>query len=124
MNKLTFAFAAITLGSSLAMADCPKPEMPTMPDGASAKMEDMLQGQKAVKTFQTANVDYMKCLEELFNSAEAKIKSGKLTGDDLESTQKIYSEAVDAYNAAVSSEETMAGRFNAAIRAYKAANPS
>ena len=36
---------------------------------------------------------------------------------------KAHQEGVDAYNAAVSAEEDVAGRFNTEIREYKAANP-
>lgn len=123
MNKLSFALAALALGSSATFAECTKPESPTLPNGASATMEDMLAGQKAVKTFQTANVEYMKCLEEVFTTAEAKVKEGGLTEDVLAETQKNYNEAVEAYNAAVSLEESVAGQFNTEIREYKAANP-
>lgn len=123
MNKFTIALAALSLGSAAAVADCTKPESPTLPDGASATMDDMLAGQKAVKTFQAANVEYMKCLEEVFTTAEAKVKEGGLAEDVLAETQQAYQEAVEAYNAAVSTEETVAGQFNTEIREYKAANP-
>jgi len=125
MKKLGFAMAILTLGSSAAMADCAKPDTPQLPDGASATMEDMLAGQKAVKTFQTANMEYMKCLEQVFTTAEAKVKEGADSADEaVAEAQKAYTEAVEAYNAAVSAEETVAGQFNTEIREYKAANPS
>ena len=43
--------------------------------------------------------------------------------DDKKAAQTTYQEAVDAYNAAVSQEEEIAGQFNTEIREYKAANP-
>ncbi|WP_116367832.1 hypothetical protein [Parahaliea mediterranea] len=123
MNKFSIALATLALGSTAAFADCTKPDAPNLPNGASATMEDMLAGQKAVKAFQSANVEYMKCLEEVFTSAEAKVKEGGLAEDVLAETQKTYNDAVEAYNAAVSSEESVAGQFNTEIREYKAANP-
>jgi len=124
MNKLTCVVAALALSSATAMAECIKPDQPQLPDGATASMEDMLAGQKSVKTFQSSNVEYMKCLEDTFKAAEAKVKEGADgTKEAVESAQKTYTEAVEAYNAAVSSEEAVAGQFNTEIREYKAANP-
>ena len=80
-------------------------------------MEDMLAGQKAVKTFQTANLEYMKCLEPALAEAEAAVKAGE------EGAAEAYQSAQDTYNAAVSAEEAVAGQFNTEIREYKAANP-
>jgi hypothetical protein len=102
------------------MAECVAPDRPALPDGTSATMEQMLAGQKAVKAFQEANVAYMKCLEETFTAAEATVKAG---GDGAAEAQKTYTDAVDAYNEAVSAEEAVAGQFNTEIREYKAANP-
>lgn len=124
MNKLSCAIAALLLSSTAAMAECTQPEQPQLPDGATAKMEDMLAGQQAVKTFQTSNVEYMKCLEEAFSSAEATVKEGKADKATIEAAKKSYAEAVEAYNAAVSSEEAVAGQFNTEVREFKAANPS
>ncbi len=124
MKPFTLALAALTLGSSVAMADCTKPDSPQLPEGGKATMEDMLAGQKAVKAFQEANMDYMKCLEALFTEAEETVKAGAdLTEEALAEAQKTYTEAVEAYNAAVSTEESVAGQFNTEVREYKAANP-
>ncbi len=120
MNKLKIAFIALTLSSGQALAECAKPEAPTLPDGAQASMEDMLAGQKAVKAYQSSNMDYMKCLEQAFTSAEEATQSG--SDEEKAAAQAEYSAAVDAYNAAVSMEEEVAGQFNTEIREYKAAN--
>lgn len=63
MKKTTFALMLALCASAAARADCTAPEQPTLPDGAEASMEEMLAGQKAVKSFQEANMDYMKCME-------------------------------------------------------------
>lgn len=124
MKAFNYLLATLALGSTVAVADCVKPDQPSLPDGASASMEDMLAGQKAVKAFQEANLDYMGCLEETFTAAKAKIESGKVDSKETaEELKSNYEKAVDAYNSAVSMEETVAGQFNTEIREYKAANP-
>lgn len=123
MNTLHTAVLALVIGSANVMADdCNGPEAPSLPDGTTASMEDMLTGQKAVKAYQTANLDYMGCLEKVFTAAEAAALESDSEGEK-EASQATYQEAVDAYNAAVSEEEEVAGQFNTEIRAYKEANP-
>ena len=118
MKTLKVSALALLLGSGYAVAgDCTAPAMPTLPDGATASMEQMLEGQKAVKTFQAANLDYMKCLEPGLTEAKTKAEAGE------EGASDTYNAALEVYNAAVSSEEDLAGRFNQAVRDYKAANP-
>lgn len=120
MKQFKFAVLGLALGSTVSIAsDCVQPDMPVMPDGASASMEDMLNGQKAVKTFQAANMDYMKCLEEAHKAAEAAAASDR-SEDDKKAAWAAFE---GTYNEAVSKEEEVAGQFNTEIREYKAANP-
>ena len=112
----------VSLGSGIALAaDCVAPEKPPMPDGANASLEEMLAGQKAVKAFQAGNVEYMKCLEGNFMAAEANAKESPDPATRAIAAAE-YDESFDAYNAAVSAEEEVAGEFNVELRAYKAAN--
>ena len=122
MKNFTIAAFTTLLLSSAAMADCTAPALPELPDGASSTMEDMLAGQKAVKTFQASNIEYMKCLEPAIATAEAALKDADKDGKDA--AQSSYGELIDAYNSAVSNEEEVAGKFNSEIKAFKAANPS
>jgi hypothetical protein len=124
LRALATGLAVITLAvasGASAQDGCSMPEAPSMPDGSSASMEEMLAGQQAVKAFQTDNMDYMQCLEAEFQAAEARAKS---TRDDAvrDSAEAAYRDAVEAYNAAVSTEEEVAKAFNVALREYKAAN--
>jgi hypothetical protein len=121
MQKIIGTLLLAACASSLARADCSAPEQPTPPDGASATMEDMLAGQKAVKTFQEANIDYLECMEARIEAAKAAGRDAK-TEDAREAAADTYAAAVEAYNAAVSAEETVAGDFNTQVREYKAAN--
>ena len=121
MQMIKIAALVGTFAAAPAFAECTAPSQPTLPDGASATMEDMLAGQKAVKTFQEANMDYMKCME-------ARIAAAKSAGEDAETKDArkaaadTYTTAIEAYKAAVSAEETVAGDFNTQVREYKAAN--
>lgn len=125
MTSLKVLLATLVLGSSAALAnDCVQPASPELPDGATSSMEDMLAGQQSVKTFQEENLVYRECLEQRFTAAKAAIESGEAKSKaDKEAAQAEYSEAVDAFNTAVSTEEEVAGQFNTEIREYKAANP-
>ena len=107
------------LSSNAFAADCTAPDMPTVPDGGSSTMEQMLEGQKSVKAYQAANLEYMNCLEPLISEAETTAQGESATDADKAKAKALN----DAYNAAVSQEEELAGKFNTAIRAYKAANP-
>ena len=120
MNSLRTALLGLALTSSVAIADdCVKPDAPSIPDGASSTMEQMLAGQKAVKAFQAANLEYMGCLEPMVSAAQAKVQDG----EGSEEAVAAYKKLEETYNAAVSMEEEVAGEFNAQIKAYKAANP-
>ena len=78
MKTIKSTLLALALVATPALAlDCDMPEAPTMPDGASSTMEDMLAGQKAVKAFQAANIDYMSCVENAMNAAEAAAKEAR-----------------------------------------------
>lgn len=102
-------------------APCELPSRPQLPDGATASMDQMLAGQKAVQAFQASNMVYMKCLEETFTAA--KTASRKSSGEAERAQAKArYSESLAAYNAAVSAEEEVAGDFNVELREYKVAN--
>ena len=121
MKTIKSTLLALALVAAPALAqDCDQPEAPTMPDGASSTMEDMLAGQKAVKAFQAANIDYMSCVEEAMNAAEVAVTEA--SDDDKAAAQETVAKLVETYNAAVSVEEEVAGQFNTEIREYKAAN--
>jgi hypothetical protein len=121
MNTAKSLLALLALGSSMAMAECVQPESPTLPDGSSATMDDMIAGQQAVKAFQAANLEYMGCLETQFSAAKKTIEEGKAS--DAEALKAAYEKDVEAYNEAVSAEEALAGQFNTEIREFRAANP-
>jgi hypothetical protein len=119
MNTIKLAVLSLSLASTVSLAgECIAPAQPTVPDGGTSSMEDMLAGQKSVKGFQTANLAYMACLEPEIAAARAELEAG-----DKSAADKI-TQLEETYNDAVSQEEEVAGQFNTEIREYKAANPS
>ena len=111
---LPIAFAAAT---AAAYADCPYPQAPTkIPDGATATLEDMVAGQKAVGSYQKAINDYTACIDKELDDAIAK------GGDKLKPAQKADMQRVEAqkHNAAVDQLQAVADRFNEQVKVYKA----
>ena len=111
---LPIAFAAAT---AAAYADCPYPQAPTkIPDGATATLEEMVAGQKAVGTSQKAINDYTACIDKELDDAIAK------GGDKLKPEQKQDMQRVEAqkHNAAVDQLQAVADRFNEQVKVYKA----
>lgn len=120
MNAIKLALVGLVLGSAASMAgDCTAPDVPALPDGDSATLEQMLEGQAAVKAYQASNTEYRSCLEPKISAAEVAA-SGESPGPELtEALNALNAE----YNASVSAEEELAGKFNTELKKYKAANP-
>lgn len=119
MNIVKGAILVVAMGATVSYADCEAPNEPDLPDGANASMQDMVDGQESVKAFQAANMDYMKCLEAVFAEAEVAAKNAD-NKTRAAKAMATYSKAVEAYNTAVSKEESVAGEFNIQIREYRA----
>jgi hypothetical protein len=120
MNYFKPALFSLAMVATNAFAgDCSAPDVPGVPDGGSSTMEQMLEGQKAVKTFQAANLEYMSCLEPQLEAATTRASAEEASDEDKAALKALE----ETYNAAVSREEELAGAFNKAIGDYKAANP-
>jgi hypothetical protein len=110
------SFAAI-LAAGPALADCPYPPAPDkLPDGATATLEQMVAGQKAVNAYQKAINDYTACIDKELEEAIAK------AGDKLKPAQKTDMQRVEAqkHNAAVDQLQAVADRFNEQVKVFKA----
>ena len=112
-------FSLALVATNAFAADCTPPEVPNIPDGGSSTMEQMLEGQKAVKAFQAANLEYMNCLEPQLTEATAKATAEGASDEDKAALKTLE----ESYTGAVSKEEELAGAFNKSIGDYKAANP-
>src|SRR6516164_2776087 len=113
------ALLAMVLAATAApvFADCPYPQAPTkIPDGATATLEDMVAGQKAVGEYQKSINDYTACIDKELDDAIAK------GGDKLKPAQKADMQRVEAqkHNAAVDQLQAIADRFNEQVKVYKA----
>jgi hypothetical protein len=115
MKALAIALTAALSG--VAYADCPYPAAPDkLPDGATATMEEMVAGQKAVRAYDKAIQDYVGCIDKELDEAVAK------AGDQLKPQQKADMQKVEAqkHNAAIDQDQSVADRFNEQVKAFKA----
>jgi hypothetical protein len=114
---LTLALAA---GAAFpAYADCTYPRAPAgLPNGNTASMEEMVEGQKQVKQYMAEMDTYLKCLDE------GKIAAPEgATGEQKKESERLEAIRVQKHNAAVGEMETVAERFNEQLRAYRARQP-
>ena len=120
MKMITTSIALLfSMGAAQALAaDCAMPAMPTIPNGESATMEEMIKGQQGVKAFQAGAAEFRDCQDDAMAELKASVAEG-----NPDAAPK-YEAATAKYNESVALEEQLAEQFNQAIRAYKAANPS
>jgi len=115
--KALLTMAAVTvLTAAPVYADCPYPAAPSkIPDGASATMDEMLAGQKAVKEYDKAISDYNSCIDKELADNIAK------AGDKLKPEQKADMEKVETqkHNAAIDQAQSVADRFNEQVKVFK-----
>lgn len=119
MKLIKTALLCLAMGSCYTFADCAAPTVPSMPDGTKSSMDEMLAGKEAVGAFQQDNSVYLSCLGKQMEEAKAKIKSS--SKNEAATIQADFNKLTEAYNTAVTAEETLAQKFNAEIRAFKAA---
>ena len=117
MKALLLLAATAALSAGAAYADCPYPAAPDkLPDGASATMQEMLAGQKAVNDYQKSINDYVACIDKALEQSIAS------AGDQLKPEQKADMQRVETqkHNAAIDQLQSVADRFNEQVKAYKA----
>ena len=116
--KALLAFAATAaLSAGAAYADCPYPAAPDkLPDGATATLQDMLAGQKAVGEYNKSVNDYVACIDKELEDALAK------SGDKIKPEQKADMQRVETqkHNAAIDQLQSVADRFNEQVKVFKA----
>ncbi|MBS0365423.1 MAG: hypothetical protein JSR67_06330 [Proteobacteria bacterium] len=118
MKALLPTAAALALfAAAAAHADCTYPTAPDkIPDGATATLEQMVEGQKAVKAYDKAINDYVACVDK---DVDDRIAAA---GDKLKPEQKADMQKVAAqkHNAAIDQDQELAARFNEQIKVFKA----
>ena len=105
---------SIVLVAQSALA-CDYPSRVLIPNGSTATKDDMLNGQRNVKTYVAAMEVYLECIVDDEKSALRSL-------DDLEPEEEQQREDMmnKKYNAAVDEMERIAAQFNAEVQAYKA----
>ena len=114
------ALLLITLVAAAAApvyADCTYPQPPSkIPDGATATLEEMVAGQKAVGEYQKAINEYTTCIDKELDETISK-GGDKLKPDDKKKMQQVEAQK---HNAAVDQLLAIADRFNEQVKVYKA----
>jgi hypothetical protein len=117
MKSLLVITATAALAAGAAYADCPYPATPDkLPDGASATLQDMLAGQKAVAEYNKAVNEYVSCIDKEVDDAITK------GGDKIKPEQKADMQRVETqkHNAAIDQLQSVADRFNEQVKVFKA----
>ena len=111
MNKLgTFiATCALTLPMQV-FAECSRPAVPELADGATAEIDQLVSSQAAVKAYQEQVEVFRKCLE-----TEEMVDQ-----EDGEVLPEDQAARLAEHNASVDEEEAVAASWNEEITEYKA----
>lgn len=111
-----FMLAAL-MSAGLANAECVYPKSPSgMPDGRTATEAEMLDGMKAVKTYNNEVTAYLNCLD-MEMQARIDAAGAEAPADQI---AQIKSMQAKRHNAAVEELEAHAARFNEQVKAFKA----
>ena len=115
--KALLAMALVAAAAAPVYADCPYPAAPTkIPDGATATLQEMVDGQKAVGEYQKAINTYTACIDKELDDSIAQA-GDKLKPDDKKKMQQMEAQK---HNAAVDQLQAVADRFNEQVKVYKA----
>ena len=118
MKSLLAAVAvAMTVLAPAAYADCTYPQAPSqLPDGSTATLAEMLAAQKVVQSYNEEMTAYLSCIKLERDSRVAQ------AGDKLTKQQKQEMAAIEVQknNAAVDQLHSVADRFNAQVKIFKA----
>lgn len=111
----TIILSTLLLAVPLAFA-CDYPQRASVPDGATATKEEMINGQRDVKSYMAAMEEYLSCIE----AAEQETVAGNELDEDTK--QQRIAMFNKKYNAAVDEMNLVAAEFNIQVRAYKERN--
>lgn len=94
---------------------CDYPQRADVPDGATATKDEMIAGQRGVKTYIAAMEEYLACIEA--EEAQAVLALGEDVDDEGQRQRKdLFNKK---YNAAVEEMNLVAEEFNIQVRTYK-----
>ena len=116
-SLLAAVVIAATILAPAAYADCTYPQAPSqLPDGSTATLAEMLAAQKVVQSYNEEMTAYLSCIKLERDSRVTQ------AGDKLTKQQKQEMEAIEIQknNAAVDQLHSVADRFNAQVKIFKA----
>jgi hypothetical protein len=109
LRLLTLSFVGLWLSASQAFAiDCMRPLPPEIPDGSTASRDEMVAASDAIQVFVDESERYLDCL---------KVQESLIPPNELSAQRQAL--MAQQHNAAVTGMETVASRYNEAVRAYK-----
>jgi hypothetical protein len=109
---LAASLAMLASATAFAQSDCDRPANVTIPDGASASLDQMLEAQSGVRDYMSTMEEYLECMNEMIDSANE------------ETPPETVNAWINEYNEGVGEMETVATRFNEERVAWQQANPS
>lgn len=117
MKFVNCALMLAILAGPSAHAACVYPKAPeNIPDGSTAKLEEMLAAQKALKAYNDDIKAYTDCLQQEYDETVAR-EGDKLSPENKEAMKRIQ---IDKNDAAVAEAEAVTARFNEQVRIFKA----
>ncbi|NNC76424.1 MAG: hypothetical protein HKN77_00595 [Woeseiaceae bacterium] len=92
---------------------CDYPHRVDVPDGTTASKDEMIAGQRAIKSYMSAMDEYLSCIEA---AEQETIAADEADASDKQQRIEMYNKK---YNAAVDEMNLLAEQFNVQVRAYK-----
>lgn len=117
MTRIIVAIAAIlaSMGTAHGQSGCIYPQPPqAIPDGSKATYEEMVEGHKAVRQFDSDVRTYTVCLElEL----KAQLENPSIDETSRRGLQELW---ISRNNAAIDQAQAVVERFNEQLRIFRA----
>lgn len=114
--RMLSGLALVLLMAGAANAECVYPKEPSnTPDGATATQDQMVEGMKAVKEYNSQVTAYLSCLEQEMN-ARIEAAGPDAPAEQVEQIKAIHTKR---HNAAVEALEQHAARFNEQVKTFK-----
>lgn len=115
MNRLNILACCVSsvlfAGSALA---CEYPKSPTVPNGSTASKEEMVAGQKDVKSYIEQLEEYQECIVAEEKAARAEME--ELEDEDIKQREDLLTKK---YNAAHDEMMKVAAAFNAELKEFQ-----
>jgi hypothetical protein len=102
-------------------AACPYPPKPELPNGSTATLQEMLAAQKIITQYNADMETYLRCIDAA--TPKTADITPNLSDAQKQALTKQIELSVERKDAAVTDEQAVVGRFNEAVRTFKARQP-